>query len=142
MSIEDIKKKRADRKEQAAKDQAAQEEKDLEALDALEMEHGDSCVAPLRVDHFVKGHPMTIVIKAPSKIQYKRFCDQVGKGVEKNNMAMRREAQDLLAESVWVYPKEDAERKAMLEVYPGLLLSIAIEAQKLVEAKRAEEGKE
>ena len=142
MSIEDIKKKRADRKEQAAKDQAEQEEKDLEALDSLEEAHGDSNVGTLRVERFVKGYPLTIVFKAPSKAQYKRFCDQVSRAMEKKDTKARQEAQDLLAESVWVYPKEEAERKAMLEVYPGLLLSIVVDAQKLVEAKKVEEGKE
>lgn len=142
MSIEEVKKQRAARKEAAAKDQAEQEEKDLLALNDLEIEHGDSSVGTMRVERFVPGNPMTIVFKAPSKAQYKRFCDQVAASMKKNDTKSRQDAQDLLSNSVWVYPKESSERDAMLEAFPGLLLSIAIEAQKLVEAKKVEEGKD
>jgi len=139
---EEIEARRAARKAELASARAEQEVADLEAFDALEVEHGDGAVASLSVERYVKGQPTMIVVRAPSAAQYKRFVDQVGKAVEKNNMSARRGAQDLLAESCWVYPASPEARKAMLAEFPGLLVSIAVKASQLVEAKAVEEGKD
>lgn len=138
---EEIEKRRTERRAALAQDKEEQALIDLEAYDTLEVEHGDGNVASLEVERFVKGQPTIVVFRAPSGIQYKRFADQVGKAQEKNDVGARRKAQDLLAESCWVYPAEPEARKSMLEEFPGLLISIAIHAAKLVEANRAEEGK-
>lgn len=138
---EEIEKRRTERQKSLAEAREAQAVADLEAYDALEVEHGDGSVASLEVERHVTGHPTIVVVKAPSSPQYKRFVDMVGKAVEKNNMAARREAQNILAHSCWIYPAEDDARKAMLEEFPGLLVSIAVRAAALVEGKAAEEGK-
>jgi hypothetical protein len=81
------------------------------------------------------------VLKAPTSLQYKRFVDQIGIATKKDNPKARAEAQDLLARSCWVYPSDSAAQAAMLEEFPGLLLSITLRATKLVEATEAAEGK-
>jgi hypothetical protein len=140
--IEEIEARRAARKAELAKAQADQFAADLEALDALEVEHGDGAVARLDLERYVKGQPTFAVLKTPSGAQYKRFCDMVSKAVEKNNQVARRAAQDTLAESCWIYPANSDQRKAMLDEFPGLLVSIAVRATQLVEGRAAEEGKD
>lgn len=134
--------RRAARREAAEKARAEQHEKDLDALDALEEEHGDSNLARLDIEQHVSGQPTLIVLRKPSSVVYKRFVDQVSKAVEKNNAKARRDAQDLLADSCWIYPATPEERAAMIEHFPGIKVSIAIRANQLVEAKAAEEGKD
>lgn len=138
--IEEVEAKRAARKAELSGARDTQLAVDLEALDALECEHGDGKVERLNVDRFVPGHPTFIVLRAPSSALYKRFCDQVSRAAKNNDPGARRAAENALGESCWIYPAE-AERKAMLEEFPGLLLSVAIRAAKLVEASEAEEGK-
>lgn len=130
--------RRTERK--AALDAAREEQRatDMEALDALEQEYGDGSVARLDVDRYVSGQPTFVVLKCPGADQYKRFCDMVARA---GNAAKKLDAQNLLAESCWCYPREEAKRKEMLAAYPGLLLSIAVRAMKLVEATEEAEGK-
>ena len=138
--IEAAEKRRADRRAAAAGAREAQHATDLEALEALEVEHADSSLARLDLDRHVAGQPTFVILKTPGSAQYKRFVDQVSRAAEKSNMAGRREAQDLLARSCWVYPAEAAQA-AMLEHFPGLLVSIALRASQLVEGKAEAEGK-
>jgi hypothetical protein len=138
--IEEIEARRAARKAEIATAREEQYALDLEALDGLEVEHGDGAIARLDVERFVSGHPTFIVMKAPSGIQYKRFCDQVAQATKKQDPKGRRDAENLLGASCWVYPAEEEKRKAMLDAFPGLLLSIAIKAAQLVEAREAKEG--
>lgn len=138
-TIEEIESRRAARKAAVAESRAAQYAKDLEALDSLEVEHGDGCVASLEVDKFVDGLPTMIVIRTPSQDQYKRFCQQVRRAA--GNLEARGAAQDLLAESCWVYPSTPDDRKRMLAAFPGVLTSVAVRAAKLAEFRADDEGK-
>ncbi len=138
-TLEEIEARRAKRKAAAAEQRAEQRRTDMSALDALEVEHGDGCVMSLDTERFVPGIPTLVVVKTPSGELYKRFCQQVRKAGE--NKEARGLAQDLLAKSCWIYPSEDAERAAMLEAFPGTLVSITIEAAKLAELKTDAEGK-
>lgn len=139
MSIEEIEARRAKRKAEQEEAEKAQYEVDLEALDALEAEHG--VIAAVRVTRFVKGHPTRAFLKTPTQAQYKRYVDQVAKAHAKDNKKAVRDAQELLAKSCWVYPKEEKEREAMLDAFPGILTSIAISATALAEGRAEEEGK-
>jgi hypothetical protein len=139
--LAEIEARRAERKGKLDEAKKVQACADLEAYDALEVEHGDENVASLEVERFVEGHPTFVVLKAPDGPQYKRFVDQVSRAVEKNNLIERRKAQDLLAESCWIYPNTPEARKAMLAAFPGLLVSIAVRATQLVEGKASAEGK-
>ncbi len=139
--IEEIEARRAARKADIATAREAQLAVDLEALDALEVEHGDGKVERLDVERFVPPHPTFIVLRTPSSVQYKRFCDQVSRAAKHGDPKARRDAENMLGESCWVYPADAEQRKAMLDEFPGLLLSVAIRAAKLVEANEVEEGK-
>ena len=138
-TIEEIQHRRAARKaaHQVAHDEQAR--RDLAALDELELEHGDGAVATIKTGRFAPGLPTFAVVRAPSGAQYKRFVDQVRKAGQ--NLEARGKAQDLLGESCLVYPREKAERDAMLAEFPGLLVSASVEAARLADLRGEEEGK-
>lgn len=138
--LEEIEAKRAERKAAHEAAEAEQFANDLEALDALEEEHGDGTIGAIKV-RFKKGQPTRAFFKTPTSAQYKRYLDCVHKGVDKKNLGKQREAQEQLARSCWVYPKDEAAQAAMLEDFPGLLTSMGLAAAALAEGKAEEEGK-
>lgn len=140
--IEEIEERRAKRKAGIAEAREVQFAVDLEALDELEIAHGDGAVERLDVERFVPPHPTFVVLKTPSSAQYKRFCDQVSRATKHQDPKARRDAENMLGESCWIYPAEPDARKSMLEEFPGLILSVAIRAAKLVEANEVAEGKD
>lgn len=136
--LEEIEARRAERKAKADAARDDQEASDLEAIEALEIGSGDS-LSTLRVNGFVPGQPVRVAFKAPSEAYYRRFCSMVRKAGP--NLEARGAAQDLLAQSCWVYPADGAAQKAFLVAFPGTLVSIAIECAKLAELRSDEEGK-
>lgn len=140
-TVEEIEKRRAERR---AKHTAGREEQtviDLEAIDALEEARGEP-LHTMTCNDFKPGVSVKIAFEAPTPVQYKRYCDQVGKAQQKGDPDDRRKAQETLAEVCWVYPAKDSdERKAMLKAFPGVLISLAIECAKVVELRNEEEGK-
>src|SRR5579872_4194296 len=86
--VEEIEARRAARKAESSKARDAQYEKDLEAFEALEIEHGDGCVARLSVRGFVPGLPTFAVVKSPGGTSfYKRYTDMVRRA-QKNTQAI------------------------------------------------------
>ena len=135
----EIEEKRAKRKADAEAARAEQYEKDLEALDKLEEEHGDNRVAALEVRGYVKGLPTLVVVKSPGKF-YKRYTDKVRKAAGKNATAVG-EAQDELGEACIVYPSEPDVRKAMFAEFTGTLVSAAMRAIEFAELEADNEKK-
>ncbi len=140
MSVEDVEKRRALRREETAKKKAAQYEKDLDALDALEAEHGEECVAALEVPSFKEGLPTIVVVKSPGGTsfyaRYKGIVRRAGKSHEAIGAA-----QEMLGESCIAYPADDAVKKALFEAFPGTALSAAVRVLKFVELEEADEKK-
>jgi hypothetical protein len=136
--VTEIETRRAERKAAAQKARAEQYAKDIEAIDDLEVKSGDD-IATLNVNSYKPGLPTLVGVKAPSDVYYKRFAQMVRKAG--NNLEARAAAQDLLAESCWVYPTDADARKAMKESFPGVLVSIAVKAAELAELNAEEEGK-
>ncbi len=136
--ITEIEARRAERKAASQKARDEQYAKDLEAIDALEVETGDE-LTTLNVNSFKPGLPSLVGVKPPSEAYYKRFAQMIRKSGQ--NLEARAHAQDLLAESCWAYPKDPETRKAMREAFPGVLVSIAVKAAELAELKAEDEGK-
>ena len=135
-----IEKRRAARKETAAAARAAQYAVDLEALDALEAEHGDGSVAALEVGGFVEGLPTLVVVRSPGGTSfYRRYTDMVRKA-GKNAQAIGA-AQDMLGESCIVYPADGEARARMFEAFPGTKITAALRALRFVELEAADEKK-
>lgn len=141
MTKDEIDQKRAARKgaHNAARD--AQELTDLGEIDALE-EAGGEPLHTMTTNAFRAGVPVKIAFRSPTAIEYKRYCDMVGRAQQANDSVGRRQSQELLASACLVYPPADsAVRKAMLETFPGVLISLAIEAAKVAELRAEDEGK-
>jgi hypothetical protein len=136
---EALEKRRAEREEASAKARAEQRLLDEEAYEDLKDEHA---VASVSTSRFVEGQPTMAIVRMPTPSEYKRYVDQIGANVAKKSTKGQRDAQELLANSCWVYPREVEARKAMLEVFPGLLTPLSMAAAKLAEGNAEEEGKE
>lgn len=140
-TIEEIEKRRAERREKHDKARSEQEAIDLEAIDALEAIEG----TPLRTmtaNEFTVGVPYRIAFRTPSPAEYKRYCDQVGIAKAKNDPLAQRKAMELLAAVCLSYPAKDSEPLiALLQASPGLLLSVGLQCSMAAELRAEDEGK-
>jgi hypothetical protein len=134
MDSADYEARKSARKVEADKAKAEQRAKDLEHLEALEIEHGDACVSAISLGIHKPGLPTMIVVKRPSGPEHNRFRDMVHK--EK-----RAQALSLLADVTVAYP-DAATYKQLKEEFPGIHDSVAIRALKLAQAGIEEEGKD
>jgi hypothetical protein len=139
--LEDIEAKRAARKaasEAAADEQAAT---DLEAIDALEQEHGYSNVSVLKVAFVGESLPTRVAVRAPSQGEVKRFRTMVaarkvrGQDVPGDHVA----ASEMLGASCLVYPTRDVLEK-LCEKRAGLLAQLGGVALQLAIAQDESEG--
>jgi len=131
----------AKRREERAKLEEEQRAKDLQARMDLEDEHVDGGIAAVSVSRFVPGQPTQAYVRTPTTTEYKRYLDQVHRGVDRKSLKAQRDAQELLARACWVYPRAPEDRDAMLAVFPGILTPISVAAAALAEGKSEEEGK-
>jgi hypothetical protein len=138
-TLEEIEVRRSERRAAADKARLEQETRDMEAIDALEAEANES-LHTMTANGFKAGVPIRVAFRPPTAVEYKRYCDGVSRS-EKNPVD-RRKVQEQLAHVCWVYPAKDApERAAVLEAFPGVLISLAIEVAKVAEMRGEEEGK-
>lgn len=141
IEIEALEKRQADRNAARAKAERSQYAIDLKAREDLEDASPDVGFAAVKVARFIPGQPTRAIVRMPTPAQYKRYLDMVGKGVEKKNMGQQRAAQDMLAQSCWVYPTTPEGRESMLAAFPGIITPIILAATTLAEGKAEEEGK-
>jgi hypothetical protein len=116
---------------------AEQLAKDLDALCALEDEHGEARVYRHDLPGYMPGLPTLVVARAPLPAEYKRFRDMMRRA--KDGKA-QGEALDLLVAPCRVYP-DAATFERLLSVFPGLGDALARPVLRLAEAAQAEEGK-
>lgn len=135
-----IEARRAARREAAAAAREAQFVKDMEALDALEEQHGPNQVKALHAKSYVAGLPTFIVVKSPGGTSYyKRFADQVR--AAKNHKGAEAAAQDMLARSSIVYPADEETLGRMLDAFPNMLNDAALAAIEFVRLEAEDEKK-
>lgn len=140
-TLEEIEKKRQARRDATDKARADQELADMTAIDKLEEERGEM-LHTMTANRFASGVPVRFAFRAPAALEYKRYKDQVNLALQKSDAKGRVAAQELLASTVIEYPARDSELyKATIEAFPGLLISMAIEAAKVAELRAEEEGK-
>jgi len=138
-----IEQRRALRAEALAAAKEAQLVTDLEALDALEEEHGAARVARLDIDGWRPGWPTFVVVKAPTGSVpniYKRYSDHVRNA--KGDHVKIGAALDRLGVDSIVYPREALERSKLLEEFGGVAVSAGRRAVRFVEASEADEKKD
>ena len=142
MNPKSVEERRAERRAKHDEARDAQIDTDLEVIDAIEESTGEP-LHTMTANSFKPGAPVKAAFRAPSPVEYKRYCDMVGKAQQVSDSAKRQAAQEALAASCWVYPAKDSEeRKAMLAAHPGVLISLAIECAKVAELRAEDEGKD
>jgi hypothetical protein len=138
-TLEEIEERRSARKALADKARLEQETRDMEAIDALEVEANES-LHTMTANGYKAGVPVKVAFRPPSAVEYKRYCDGISRS-EKSPVD-RRKVQEQLAHVCWVYPAKDTpDRAAVLEAFPGVLISLAIEVAKVAEMAAESEGK-
>lgn len=141
--IAEIEARRAARKQAEQDKSDAQRAADLEAIEALEAEHGYSNVSALRVE-YVDGLPTMVAVRTPRPAEIKRYRARVtprkhprtGQEVTPDYA----EAAEELGAACLVYPKPDVFA-ALVEKRPGALVAAGMAALKLAAAEDEEAGK-
>lgn len=137
-----VQERRAARQADLKAQEDAQRAKDLEAVDALEVEHGDSCVAFVTVQ-YQPGLPTGAAVRAPHPAEVKRYRDLVrpkpGRGGQMVHPDPCGPAEQI-ADACRLYP--DAETYVQLtELRSGLRVSLGLAALDLVAGREEAEGK-
>ncbi len=143
--IQAIEAKRAARR--AASDTASEEQRanDLEAIDVLEGQLGDSNVSTITVP-YSDGLPVVAAVRCPKPAEMKRYRDRTK--VQLANPGQRKPpaAPDLVAAAeelalvCLIYPSREAF-EAMCEARPGLCAQAGVMAAELALGKQDEESK-
>lgn len=136
---EKIEAKRAARKAELAKQEEAQAVVDLEALDALEVEHGDACVKSVDVP-FTPGLTTIAIVRRPKTPEVKRYQDRI-KPQASGQRIDPIKASEEVGLACMVYPVGE-QRDALLAALPGLPVLLGNTALAISTGKAAEEGKD
>lgn len=111
---------------------------DLEALDALETEHGLARVSSVDVP-YTPGLPTLAAVRCPTEAEIKRYRARVRP--RKDGTTDLQAAAEEMAESCLIYPADAAVYAQMQAMVPGLHGQLGVEALGLAVGKAAAEGK-
>lgn len=129
--------RREERKEQLRAQQEEQEADDFEALDRLEVEHGDSNVAALRVP-FSPGSPTMAIVRVPTPPEMKRYRARVKPN--KDGVIDAQKGAEELGEAALLYPEGEA-RERLLRERPGLCVQCGLAALRLGVGREEDDAK-
>lgn len=132
MSIEEIEKRREERRAATAKLREEQYAKDIVEVDKLEEEFGPDRVTVMKMNSFVPGLPMLVVVQSPDPSVMTRFRQMVRRAQGKHSDIGN--AKDLLASSVVVYP-DAATYAKMREQWTSIHDDVGNEAIRLSESE-------
>jgi hypothetical protein len=127
------------RKAKLAADAAAQEELDLEAIDALEIQLGDSNVATVKVA-YTPGMPVVMAVRCPTPVEIKRFRDTV-KPRKDGKIGDAVAAAEALADVCRVYPSDELYA-AVCEARAGAKVAMGSAAVNLASGAATDAGKD
>ncbi len=136
--LERAERKRAERKAKLKEQEDAQRARDLEVVDALEEEHGDSKIAVLNVP-YTPGLPTLVAARLPTDPEIKRYryrCKD--KGPKEPGDAIG--AAEELSAKTRVYPDDETYAKICAERH-GVPLQLGIISANLAIGKAEAEGK-
>lgn len=134
---EQVERRRAERDELREQARTEQYAKDLEAIEALEGELGLE-IDIVKLGRFKDGLPSVVGLRTPDASEYKRYFQSVQRA---GNADAKMMAFHQLGDLSWVYPADEATKKAMVEAHPAVRVVIANRAVKLAEQHAADEGK-
>ncbi len=138
-TLEEIEKRRSDRKAALRVAEKEQLAIDLDAIDALECEHGDSNVCRLEVP-FLPGLPVRVAARCPTEPEVKRYRDRV-KPDKKGRPGDPVGAHEELAECCRIYPDADTYAK-LRAARPALHGHLGAKAIELAGGREEEAGKD
>jgi hypothetical protein len=139
-TLQEVEARRAARKAQNQVEYETQRALDIEALDALEEEYGDSSVKALDVPH-THGLPTLIVARCALPVELQRYRDTVKPSADGRKTPDYVKAGEQLASRCRVYPDKDTYAK-MCEARPGIHLQLGVAALELATAREQAEGKD
>lgn len=137
--LAEIERRRAERKAKLDAERDEQRAIDLEALEALEAEHGESNVVTLDVP-FSPGLPTMVAARCPKPAEVKRYRATVkpdSKGRPGDTVA----AAEQLAAVARIYPADDLYAQ-LCEARPGVHAQLGATALGLAVGKASDEGKD
>lgn len=121
-----------------------QEAADLEAIADLEVEHGPSNVAVLRIN-YAPGLPSLVAVRIPSKAEMKRYRDTIKPGTGRGGQLKVGDfdlAYSQIGGACIVYPPAGELRDALLDQRSAVKVEAGHAAVKLGESRDADEGKD
>lgn len=137
--MSDVEARRDARKVALEEYRVAQREIDLEAIDPLEIEHGDTNVAIVEVP-FSPGLPTMAAARTPTDPEMKRYTHRVKIKNATGEMPDFNAAYIEIASCTLIYP--DAETFAkMVAARPALKFQLGLAAVKLAQAVEQASGK-
>lgn len=136
--LEEIEARREARKAALREAQEEQRAADLEAVDALEVEHGDSNITLLDLP-FTPGMPTLVAGRAPTTLEIKRYRDRV-KPRKDGKPGDPVAAAEEIASVCRVYPDADTYAQ-VLEARPGVHIQLGLEVMKLATGRAQEDAK-
>jgi hypothetical protein len=137
-ALEAVESRRAARKAELAEKRDAQRILDLEAIDALEIEHGDSNVAVLDVP-YTPGLPTCVAARCPKPEEIKRYRSRLK--AKKGEQVDAVEAAEELASICRVYPSDSEVYARMLSARPGIHVQLGVAAVGLAAGSEEARGK-
>jgi len=139
-NIDEINRKRADRKAALAVQREVQELTDLQAVDTLECEYGDTGVAIIRVP-YAPGRVTCAVVRTPKSIELKRYQDRVRPRGSDGALGDTVKAASELGMACVVDPTGDS-LASLVDSLPGLPTQFGVEALQISNGRAIVEGKE
>jgi hypothetical protein len=129
---------RDEHKAELAEKRAEQKILDLDAIEALEQERGDSNVATEEIP-FTPGLPVLVAARCPTEIEIKRYQSRLKKGRDGEEPDPIAAGQEVGA-VCRIYPDDETWAK-VLKARPGVVVALGVAALRLAGAVRREAGK-
>lgn len=136
---EQAKARRAARKAAIGADEDAARALDIDAIDALEIEHGDSNVSVVHVP-FTPGQPTCAAVRCPRPAEVKRYQSRLKPKHEKDHPDAVAAAEELAA-VCRIFPVDKDAYATLCAARPGLVVQLGVEAIRLAQGKSDSEGK-
>jgi hypothetical protein len=136
--VSEIQARRDARKAAAKEEHEAQLALDLEAVDALEAERGDTNVAVVSIPH-TSGLPTLFAVRTPSPAETKRYRARVKPGKEGEPGDYEGAAAEIGAVCL-AYPEREVYEQ-MVAARPGITTQAGLAALKLASGHAESEGK-
>ncbi len=139
-SIEEIEKRRADRKAKLREAEDAQKAIDLEALDACEEAHGDTSVCFVEVP-YTPGLPTMVIGRMPRPVELKCYRQSIKVAGKTVDIQASNEAADTLGKQIRIYPEAEVFEK-MCAARPDIASMLGARGTKLAQGKAIDKGEE